>query len=141
MAMCRFFDLARGGRIVTIPSLEYDADDARCFFIDDAVGRRPPARARDAARRTPRTERMMSSVASSVTTARCAYAASPVRRSTEVREFCARRFSDARRDDDARDARRRRRWECDVTLDGARAGASRARRTRGGARARRNGAG
>jgi hypothetical protein len=84
---------------------------------------------------------MTSSVASSVTTARCAYAASPVRRSTEVREFCARRFSDARRDDDARDARRRRRWECDVTLDGARAGASRARRTRGGARARRNGAG
>jgi hypothetical protein len=43
---------------------------------------------------------MTSSVASSVTTARCAYAASPVRRSTEVREFCARRFSDAR----ARDA-------------------------------------
>lgn len=104
MAMCRFFYLARGRRISTIPSLEYDADDARCFFIDDAVGRRPPARARDAARRTPRTERMMSSVASSVTTARCAYAASPVRRSTEVREFCARRFSDARRatrDDDA----------------------------------------
>lgn len=97
MAMCRFFYLARGRRISTIPSLEYDADDARCFFIDDAVGRRPPARARDAARRTPRTERMMSSVASSVTTARCAYAASPVRRSTEVREFCARRFSDARR--------------------------------------------
>jgi hypothetical protein len=141
MEMCRFFYLARGRRMTTIPSLEYDADDARCFFIDDAVGRRPPARARDAARRTPRTERMMSSVASSVTTARCAYAASPVRRSTEVREFCARRFSDARRDDDARDARRRRRWECDVTLDGARAGASRARRTRGGARARRNGAG
>ena len=142
MAMCRFFYLARGRRISTIPSLEYDADDARCFFIDDAVGRRPPARARDAARRTPRTERMTSSVASSVTTARCAYAASPVRRSTEVREFCARRFSDARRarrDDDARDARRRRRWECDVTLDGARAGASRARRTRGGARAAKRG--
>ena len=105
MAMCRFFDLARGRRIVTIPSLEYDADDARCFFIDDAVGRRPPARARDAARRTPRTERMMSSVASSVTTARCAYAASPVRRSTEVREFCARRFSDARRATRARATR------------------------------------
>jgi hypothetical protein len=66
-----------------------------------SVADRP--RARDAARRTPRTERMTSSVASSVTTARCAYAASPVRRSTEVREFCARRFSDARRatrDDD-----------------------------------------
>ena len=103
--MCRFFYLARGRRIVTIPSLEYDADDARCFFIDDAVGRRPPARARDAARRTPRTERMMSSVASSVTTARCAYAASPVRRSTEVREFCARRFSDARRATRARATR------------------------------------
>jgi hypothetical protein len=104
MATCRFFYLARGRRISTIPSLEYDADDARCFFIDDAVGRRPPARARDAARRTPRTERMTSSVASSVTTARCAYAASPVRRSTEVREFCARRFSDARRATRARDA-------------------------------------
>jgi hypothetical protein len=105
MEMGRFFDLARGRRIVTIPSLEYDADDARCLFIDDAVGRRPPARARDAARRTPRTERMTSSVASSVTTARCAYAASPVRRSTEVREFCARRFSDARRATRARATR------------------------------------
>ena len=105
MEMCRFFYLARGRRISTIPSLEYDADDARCFFIDDAVGRRPPARARGAARRTPRTERMMSSVASSVTTARCAYAASPVRRSTEVREFCARRFSDARRATRARATR------------------------------------
>ena len=105
MATCRFFYLARGRRISTIPSLEYDADDARCFFIDHAVGRRPPARARDAARRTPRTERMMSSVASSVTPARCAYAASPVRRSTEVREFCARRFSDARRATRARATR------------------------------------
>lgn len=105
METCRFFYFARGRRISTIPSLEYDADDARCFFIDDAVGRRPPARARDAARRTPRTERMTSSVASSVTTARCAYAASPVRRSTEVREFCARRFSDARRATRARATR------------------------------------
>ena len=51
--MCRFFDLARGRRIVTIPSLEYDADDARCFFIDDAVGRRPPARARRRAPHSP----------------------------------------------------------------------------------------
>lgn len=48
-------------------------------------------------------------------------------------------FGRATRDARARDARRRRRWECDVTLDGARAGASRARRTRGGARAAKRG--
>ena len=130
MAMCRFFDLARGRRIVTIPPLEYDADDARCFFIDDAVGRRPPARARDAARRTPRTERMTSSVASSVTTARCAYAASPVRRSTEVREFCARRFSDARRATRARATRRRRARRATTTTMGMRRHPR--RRARGG---------
>ena len=53
MATCRFFYLARGRRISTIPSLEYDADDARCFFIDDAVGRRPPARARRRAPHSP----------------------------------------------------------------------------------------
>ena len=51
--MCRFFYLARGRRISTIPSLEYDADDARCVFIDDAVGRRPPARARRRAPHSP----------------------------------------------------------------------------------------
>ena len=130
METCRFFDLARGRRISTIPSLEYDADDARCFFIDDAVGRRPPARARDAARRTPRTERMMSSVASSVTTARCAYAASPVRRSTEVREFCARRFSDARRATRARATRRRRARRATTTTMGMRRHPR--RRARGG---------
>ena len=128
--MCRFFYLARGRRISTIPSLEYDADDARCLFIDDAVGRRPPARARDAARRTPRTERMMSSVASSVTTARCAYAASPVRRSTEVREFCARRFSDARRATRARATRRRRARRATTTTMGMRRHPR--RRARGG---------
>ena len=93
-----------------------------------SVADRP--RARDAARRTPRTERMTSSVASSVTTARCAYAASPVRRSTEVREFCARRFSDARRATRARATRRRRARRATTTTMGMRRHPR--RRARGG---------